>query len=802
MSYTPRGNYNKRRGNSNLPHNMNTRSQTRNYNRNNVERDQSQKFNKDTSNVSDTQDGTRDNSRDNSRDTYRRGRGGYRNNRNYNSERFQNNSERRTAPNTSKTPYPEKGFRISLIKCTISPNSTYHFIKNTVESINLENPVEFQNSIDLLNNIYNEFENVRRAIMKIPVEVETVINTEILEHLAPTTSYQTLFASTFDLHITPDTTFFNPYQWVFIFLNALNGFADGFSSIITSVPASYFPVFYDIARKYHICLRKVGLSIKREHLKKTYPKFFMSAEELAEAKIEFTPEDLKDKERIWKEYDEAKSAGIYIVADLCKLFNVSTKDMSKDQIKDSTDAFVEYSHDITNPEVLKLWRLLVLNPFFCSHVANKEHMNPIDYGIDKKFHLLCTLPSSVKETCNHVAMLRAMAQEINISRSNSSEKIVVQPSKFSTLINDSSSSDDTVETDTSDSIDHTLKFMEDTDKFEYNRRLIYIIHATLKMLEISTTSEDVINSWAVGISLIHDNLINLYRNVNFGESYSPFSNEGRTADMITRFDAYTQKELIQCINRYTKNHRLSTKCTFDQLPAFHLLLSMRIEDVVSNILDTVKHASLRESSSTYCSTDISIAVELLYGILEQNGIMNRCVAKRVMLEMCKDITFESNKLNNNVLLFICNWILHQPFMQEVLKQPSEVSTEDVSEMSTQVIDLQNGPAEMSLLEKLIQNEDITEMIRLSTSLFDINTPRQISVLESFIIFIRSVRFLDFTDDTFMDMGSKMWSCFRTICEGFIKEEPKLATLKWKLTDFEIEEFKQLPSYRSIVNIKG
>ena len=744
MSFNTRGSFNRRRGCNNAP-----------------------------------QNGPVNNNRSNNSDQRRsgnnfrgRGRGGYR------GGRSNTDAERRPYTPRPKPAYPESTLTIPLIDCIISPNSTYHFIKRTIEEINIDNPVEFQNSIDVLNNIHTEFENIRRAIMKVPVETATTIDSGVIINLEPSSMYPTKFASTFDLHITTATNFFDPYQWIFVYFNALTGFADGFSSIISSVPASYFPAFYDVARKFHICLRKVGLSLKREYLRNTYPKYFMSKQELADNNIEFTPDDFKERERIWKEYDEAKSAGIYIVADLCKMYGVSESSLTKEQIQALSDSFVEHAHEINNPEVLLLWKLIMLDPFFGYQVENKSAVSPYDFGIEESFHLLNVLPSSVNEACNHVQALRMLAHEFDVSASSSIDTIATTPSIFSALKSDSGSEDLSSE---EQPVERGLLTLSDEELFEFNRKISYVIQAKLHMLEVSTTSDDLMHAWATKISLIHDEMITLYRNIRYDESYNTFSDQGRIQDRIKYPSKNVKRLLTQTINRYTKHHRLEKKSEFINLPTIQFLKTINIEDVITTIFNTIEHASLRESSSTYCSTDTSIAVELLYGILENANDFEKHIARNCMLSICNDLSFNGSKINVNIMLFMCIWCLHLPFMQLNI-------TEEQIPCSP-------------LLERLIK-APIEEMINESTKTFDITTPRQISVLEAFIIFIRSVRFLDLTSDDFYMLGENMWTVFRTKCEEFITQEPKLATLRWKLTDFEIDSFKQLPTYRSIVNIKG
>lgn len=721
----------------------------------------------------------RDNRNDNeNRHNYRgrgRGRGNFRGRGGFNNDSRSSDSSKPSVPRTPRPPRAENLKFVELPTLTISPNTIYHYFRELLSHIDFNDPESFHNAIDTITSIHTQLEYIRIGIMKIGSETAPVIDASILNNISPTSVYQTLFPKTMDIHITPETHYFDPNYWFFVYFNALNGIADGVRSIIDQLPSTYFERIYAITRLFHICVRKVGLSLKREYLKTRYAKYFMTKQELLDAEIVLTPDEQKEKERIWKEYDDAKSTGIYIVSDLCKTYGTITTTSSKDEMEKMSDAFVNHCHKMDTVDIIRLWQMLFLNPFFAYDKIPDTSVpyKCYDYGIVPDFHLFNTIPSNIVECCNHIAALRDMQVDINIATRSAPASI----ENLRVLMESSDS-----ETDNSSTTPGPI--LSDVEQFEYNRLLYHVIFAKSKMLEI-VSSEDLMQSWATAISLIHDNYIQLYRGIEFGREYGQFSSESRVYEQIAKPGLQANRDLAMMINKYNKADRIRSAKPFIETPVFQTLRTYHTELVVSNIIDSIQTASMRESSVMYYSTSAAAGIEMLYGLVKISSIVELSVIRNCLLEYLLTHQLDAKKINTNLLIFIAHWLLRMPELNGLVSADSLVEWA-INDGRKAIVDDVLAP--------------INVIIERAINMFDVSTPRQMSMLESFIIFIRSVKFIDATDEWFITIGSECWNAFKSVCESFISGDNRLASLRWKLTDYEIESFDHLPKYRSIVKI--
>jgi hypothetical protein len=239
------------------------------------------------------------------------------------------------------------------------------------------------------------------------------------------------------------------------------------------------------------------------------------------------------------------------------------------------------------------------------------------------------------------------------------------------------------------------------------------------------------------------------------------------------------------INKYNKVLKHKNNTPFIELSSIQTLKTYPMEVVFPEIIGSIQSAGLRESSTAYYSTSVAAGVEIIYGMLITAPLLDKVVVRNYCLNELKSREFDNKKINNAVIMFILHWILRLECMQEVMSE----------EMISGYV------AEMELEE--VANEtrrDIADIVSETVSLFDPTAPRQLTILEAFIIFIRSIRFIDETSSDFIAFGNACWSAFKKSCEQLIAADSKLMTLRWKLIDYETETFEQLPGYRSIVKM--
>jgi hypothetical protein len=338
------------------------------------------------------------------------------------------------------------------------------------------------------------------------------------------------------------------------------------------------------------------------------------------------------------------------------------------------------------------------------------------------------------------------------------------------------------ETDTSSTTPGPI--LSDVEQFEYNRLLYHVIFAKSKMLEI-VSSEDLMQSWATAISLIHDNYIQLYRGIEFGREYGQFSSESRVYEQIAKPGLQANRDLSMMINKYNKADRIRSAKPFIETPVFQTLRTYHTEIVMNNIIDSIQTASMRESSVMYYSTSAAAGIEMLYGLVKISSMCELLVIRNCLLDYLLTHQLDAKKINTNVLIFIAHWLLRMPELNTIMLADSLDDWAIADNRKSVVGDVQ---------------KPINVIIEHAINMFDVSTPRQMSMLESFIIFIRSVKFIDAIDEWFITIGSECWNAFKSVCESFISGDNRLASLRWKLTDYEIESFDHLPKYRSIVKI--